>query len=85
MEAIRRNFEGREAGSRQIEALLDERDVARWIRVSVATLRYWRSEGKGPRYRQVGQLVRYAPSDVQDWLNSRPAGGEGVAEETSRA
>jgi len=51
----------------------------------VATLRYWRGEGKGPRYRKVGQLVRYAPSDVQDWLNSRPASGEGVAEEASRA
>jgi predicted DNA-binding transcriptional regulator AlpA len=51
----------------------------------VATLRYWRGEGKGPRYRKVGQLVRYAPSDVQDWLNSRPSGGEGVAEEDSRA
>jgi predicted DNA-binding transcriptional regulator AlpA len=85
VEAIRRHCEGREAGNRQIETLLDERDVARWIRVSVATLRYWRGEGKGPRYRKVGQLVRYAPSDVQDWLNSRPAGGEGVAEEASRA
>jgi predicted DNA-binding transcriptional regulator AlpA len=51
----------------------------------VATLRYWRGEGKGPRYRKVGQLVRYAPSDVLDWLNSRPAGGEGAAEEASRA
>ncbi len=68
-----------------MEALLDERDVVRWIRVSVATLRYWRGEGKGPRYRKVGQLVRYAPSDVQDWLNRRPAGGEGVGKEATRA
>lgn len=85
MEAIRSTNEVGQAGNRQIETLLDERDVARWIRVSVATLRYWRGEGKGPRYRKVGQLVRYAPSDVHDWLNSRPAGGEGVAEEASRA
>jgi predicted DNA-binding transcriptional regulator AlpA len=85
VEPIRRHLEGREAGNRHIETLLDERDVARWIRVSVATLRYWRGEGKGPRYRKVGQLVRYAPSDVQDWLDTRPAGGEGVAEEASRA
>lgn len=85
MEAIRSTNEVGQAGNRQIETLLDERDVARWIRVSVATLRYWRGEGKGPRYRKVGQLVRYAPSDVQDWLNTRPAGGEGVSEEASRA
>lgn len=67
------------------QSLLDERDVARWIRVSVATLRYWRGEGKGPRYHKVGQRVRYTQSDVQDWLNTRPAGGEGVGEEASRA
>jgi predicted DNA-binding transcriptional regulator AlpA len=85
VEPIRTGAESREAGQPAIQTLLDERDVARWIRVSVATLRYWRGEGKGPRYRKVGQLVRYAPSDVQDWLNTRPAGGEGVAEEASRA
>ena len=85
MEPNRTSAESRETGEPTIQTLLDERDVARWIRVSVATLRYWRGEGKGPRYRKVGQLVRYAPSDVQDWLNTRPAGGEGVAEEASRA
>jgi len=66
-------------GEQTIEFLLDERDVALWIRVSVATLRYWRGEGKGPRYRKVGQLVRYAPSDVTEWLKSRPTGGEEVS------
>lgn len=79
MDAIRKNTEAGGAEYRQIETLLDERDVARWIRVSVATLRYWRGEGKGPRYRKVGQLVRYSPSDVQDWLNTRPVGGEEVS------
>jgi predicted DNA-binding transcriptional regulator AlpA len=79
VEPNRTSAESRETGESAIQTLLDERDVARWIRVSVATLRYWRGEGKGPRYRKVGQLVRYAPSDVQDWLNSRPAGGEEVS------
>ena len=74
-----------ETGGQTLEALLDERELARWIRVSIGTLRYWRSEGKGPRYRKVGQLVRYAPSDVHDWLNSRPSGGEGVGEEAAHA
>jgi len=31
---------------------------------------------------KVGQLVRYAPSDVHEWLNRRPSGGEAVAEVT---
>jgi predicted DNA-binding transcriptional regulator AlpA len=85
VEPNRTSAASRETGELTIQNLLDERDVARWIRVSVATLRYWRGEGKGPRYRKVGQLVRYAPSDVHDWLNSRPSGGEGVGEEASRA
>jgi excisionase family DNA binding protein len=59
-----------------LEQLLDEKELAQLIRVSRGTLRYWRAEGKGPRYRKVGQLVRYAPSDVHEWLNSRPSGGE---------
>ena len=61
-----------------LEILIDEKELARLIRVSIPTLRYWRSEGKGPRFRKVGQLVRYAPSDVTAWLNSRPSGGEVV-------
>jgi len=85
VEPIRSSKVTCELGDQAPESLLDEREVARWIRVSVATLRYWRSEGKGPRYRKVGQLVRYAPSDVHDWLNSRPSGGEGVGEEAAHA
>jgi predicted DNA-binding transcriptional regulator AlpA len=64
-----------------LETLLDEKELARLIRVSIGTLRYWRSEGRGPRFRKVGQLVRYAPSDISEWLESRPSGGEAVARE----
>ena len=72
-----------EAGKRQIEALLDEGDVARWVRLPAATLRCWCGNGDGPRYRKAGQRVRYAPADVRGWLNTRPA--EGAAQEASRA
>jgi predicted DNA-binding transcriptional regulator AlpA len=68
-----------------VEILLDEKELSQWLRVSIGTLRYWRSEGRGPRYRKVGQLVRYAPSDVKNWLESRPTGGEGAVEEASHA
>jgi predicted DNA-binding transcriptional regulator AlpA len=64
----------------QIETLLNERQLSRLIGVSIGTLRFWRSEAKGPRFRKVGQLVRYAPSDVNDWLNRCPTGGEVTAE-----
>ena len=65
----------------QIESLLNERQLSKLIGVSVGTLRFWRGAGKGPRFRKVGQLVRYAPSDVQAWLNSRPIGGERIGQE----
>jgi predicted DNA-binding transcriptional regulator AlpA len=63
-----------------LETLLDEKELSRLFRVSIGTLRFWRTIGRGPRYRKVGQLVRYAPSDVHKWLNRRPTGGEPVAE-----
>jgi predicted DNA-binding transcriptional regulator AlpA len=60
-----------------IETFLDEKQLAQKLRISVGTLRLWRTEGKGPRFRKVGdQLVRYAPSDVNEWLSRRPAGGD---------
>ncbi len=59
-----------------LETLLDEKQLSRLLRVSIGTLRFWRAIGRGPRYRKVGQLVRYAPSDVTEWLNTRPTGGE---------
>jgi predicted DNA-binding transcriptional regulator AlpA len=60
----------------QIETLVNERQLSRLIGVSIGTLRFWRGEAKGPRFRKVGQLVRYAPSDVNEWLSRRPTGGE---------
>lgn len=63
-----------------LEILLDEKELSRLFRVSIGTLRFWRAIGRGPRYRKVGQLVRYAPSDVHHWLNRRPTGGEAATE-----
>jgi predicted DNA-binding transcriptional regulator AlpA len=59
-----------------IETFLDEKQLAQKLRISIGTLRLWRTEGTGPRFRKVGQLVRYAPSDVNEWLSRRPSGGE---------
>jgi predicted DNA-binding transcriptional regulator AlpA len=63
-----------------LETLLDEKELSRLLQVSIGTLRFWRTIERGPRYRKVGQLVRYAPSDVHEWLNRRPSGGETEAE-----
>lgn len=42
------------------------------------TLRKWRVLGRGPRYRKLGRSVRYSASDLEEWLNTRPTGGERV-------
>jgi predicted DNA-binding transcriptional regulator AlpA len=57
--------------------LLTMAEVSDLIRVPVATLRYWRHLGCGPRSFKVGRTVRYWRSDVYQWLekqSSRPQG-----------
>ncbi len=63
-----------------LEVLLNEKELSQLFRVSIGTLRFWRTIGRGPRYRKVGQSVRYAPSDIFAWLDSRPTGGEAEVE-----
>lgn len=50
--------------------LLREHDVARRLAISVAALRRWRRERRGPRYRKLGRAVRYLQSDVNRWLEA---------------
>jgi predicted DNA-binding transcriptional regulator AlpA len=62
-----------------LETLLEEKELAETLQVSIGTLRTWRTDGKGPRFHRIGQMIRYAPSDVKEWLLSHQSGG-GVAE-----
>jgi predicted DNA-binding transcriptional regulator AlpA len=54
---------------------LTEKDVAKQISVSLASLRRWRLVNSGPRFVKVGALVRYRPEDLQHWMESLPSGG----------
>jgi hypothetical protein len=54
-----------------------ETDVARQLRVSLACLRRWRLEKRGPIFVKIGHLVRYRAEDVDSWLQSLPTGGLG--------
>jgi predicted DNA-binding transcriptional regulator AlpA len=58
------------------DSLLTEIELSKHLHVSVACVRRWRLERRGPRFLKIGSLVRYRPDDVEDWLNARPAGGE---------
>lgn len=55
--------------------LQTEHDVAKQLRVSVASLRRWRLERRGPKFIKVGPLVRYRPEEVEAWLSALPTGG----------
>jgi len=46
-------------------------EVSELIRVPVATLRYYRHLGCGPRSFKVGRTVRYWRSDVYQWLEEQ--------------
>jgi predicted DNA-binding transcriptional regulator AlpA len=59
-----------------VETLLNEYDVARITRLSVASVRRWRLLRQGPRYLKIGSAVRYKAEDIATWLESRPTGGE---------
>ena len=62
-----------------LEKLLEEKELAETLQVSLGTLRNWRTEGTGPRFHRIGGLIRYTPSEVKTWLLSRQGGGEAMA------
>jgi excisionase family DNA binding protein len=61
-------------------SLLNESQIAETLGVSVATIRRWRLQRRGPRFLKVGGSVRYEETAFRQWLASRPVGGEGAAE-----
>jgi predicted DNA-binding transcriptional regulator AlpA len=57
---------------------LTEFEVSERTRISVATLRRWRLEKRGPKYSKFGSLVRYDEEDLVQWQQAQPSGGEGA-------
>ncbi|HEY1804898.1 MAG TPA: helix-turn-helix domain-containing protein [Terracidiphilus sp.] len=57
---------------------LTEIEVAERTQISLATLRRWRLENRGPLYRKFGSLVRYAEDELVNWENAQPVGGGSV-------
>ena len=53
------------------DELLTISEVAAIVRAPIATLRYWRHLGNGPRSFRVGRGVRYWRHDVTDWLRQQ--------------
>jgi predicted DNA-binding transcriptional regulator AlpA len=53
------------------DELLTIQEVADVVRVPVATLRYWRHVGTGPRSFRIGRSVRYWRTEVFAWLDNQ--------------
>jgi len=52
-------------------ALMTPQEVAAFLSVPVATLRTWRTNGRGPRAHRVGKHLRYRHADVEEWLEQQ--------------
>jgi len=57
---------------------MTEQEVARRLKLSVATLRSWRHRRRGPRYVRLGRAVRYLASDVEQFVQSSAVEHEAV-------
>lgn len=55
--------------------MLNERQVAEYLNMSLGSLRRWRLFRKGPKYLKIGSAVRYRREDVDAWLNSNTQPG----------
>ncbi len=56
----------------EYQSTLTPMQAAKYIGISEAALRLWRSEGRGPRYFKAGEkLVRYRRADLDSWIEAR--------------
>ncbi|MGV8850613.1 MAG: helix-turn-helix transcriptional regulator [Propionibacteriaceae bacterium] len=51
--------------------LLTITEVAAIVRAPIATLRYWRHLGAGPRRFRIGRRVVYRVSELEAWIDAR--------------
>jgi predicted DNA-binding transcriptional regulator AlpA len=49
---------------------LTDRDAAQLLGLSVATLRAWRLQQRGPRFVRLGRAVRYLPADLERFIEA---------------
>lgn len=62
-----------------MDVILTPAEVAEQLRRPIATVRYWRAIGVGPKSANVGGRVMYRESDVEKWLDEQFAKDESVA------
>ncbi len=51
--------------------LMSERELAEKLKISLATLRAWRRNKRGPAFVRMGKAIKYRVDDVKDWLDGQ--------------
>ena len=54
----------------RVPELLVIDEVSELTRIPVATLRYWRHQGRGPKGARLGGRLVYRKADVINWINA---------------
>ena len=49
--------------------LMTEDETSEILKCTVAALRRWRRERRGPRFVKLGRLIRYRQSDIEDFVD----------------
>ncbi len=58
------------------ESLMDTRQAAAYLSVSVRCVEQWRFKKRGPRYVKIEGSVRYRRSDLDDFMEVIEPGGK---------
>lgn len=62
-----------------------EKQAARMLAVSIAALRRWRREGRGPEFTRLERCVRYNIKSIECWLAENSSGNKKAADSRSAA
>jgi predicted DNA-binding transcriptional regulator AlpA len=54
-----------------MDFLIDQKQAARILGLSVRTLERHRIAGTGPRFARLGRLIRYRQNDLIEWVDSK--------------
>lgn len=57
--------------AQNIPHYMNDTQAAEYLGISPVTLRSWRMEKKGPKYHKFDKAVRYAKTDLDDWMKTR--------------
>jgi hypothetical protein len=68
-----------------VPQLLNERDAAKILAVSIAALRRWRREKRGPQFVRCERCVRYALDELSRFVALNSSGNEKAADWPSAA